>query len=141
MTIGRIYSDLKAMFELLAWITFIFVLFVLSSRYLYGMDYSIFLPLVVMLYAGVWVGLSVVLVFDTIFSRNCKARDSNDKVVVTNWLDFDENLASFAFVLETIGRIFNTAIITCIKYENTESGKMIGRLWSSLASDGCIGGV
>lgn len=53
MTIGRIYSDLKAMFELLAWITFIFVLFVLSSRYLYGMDYSIFLPLVVMLYAGV----------------------------------------------------------------------------------------
>lgn len=45
MTIGRIYSDLKAAFELLAWITFIFVLFVLSSRYLYGMDYSIFLPL------------------------------------------------------------------------------------------------
>ena len=68
MTIGRIYSDLKAMFELLAWITFIFVLFVLSSRYLYGMDYSIFLPLVVMLYAGVWVGLSVALVLTWIFS-------------------------------------------------------------------------
>lgn len=68
MTIGRIYSDLKAMFELLAWITFIFVLFVLSSRYLYGMDYSIFLPLVVMLYAGVWGGLSVALVLTWIFS-------------------------------------------------------------------------
>lgn len=68
MTIGRIYSDLKAMFELLAWITFIFVLFVLSSRYLYGMDYSIFLTLVVMLYAGVWAGLSVALVLTWIFS-------------------------------------------------------------------------
>lgn len=68
MTIGRIYSDLKAMFELLAWITFIFVLFVLSSRYLYGMDYSTFLPLVVMLYAGVWAGLSVALVLTWIFS-------------------------------------------------------------------------
>ena len=68
MTIGRIYSDLKAVFELLAWITFIFVLFVLSSRYLYGMDYSIFLPLVVMLYAGVWVGLLVALVLTWIFS-------------------------------------------------------------------------
>lgn len=68
MTIGRIYSDLKAMFELLAWITFIFVLFVLSPRYLYGMDYSIFLPLVVMLYAGVWAGLSVALVLTWIFS-------------------------------------------------------------------------
>lgn len=68
MTIGRIYSDLKAMFELLAWITFIFVLFVLSSRYLYGMDYSNFLPLVVMLYAGVWAGLSVALVLTWIFS-------------------------------------------------------------------------
>lgn len=68
MTIGRIYSDLKAMFELLAWITFIFVLFVLSSCYLYGMDYSIFLPLVVMLYAGVWAGLSVALVLTWIFS-------------------------------------------------------------------------
>jgi hypothetical protein len=72
MTIGQIYSDLKSVFGILAWVTLMFVLFVVSSRYLYGMDYSTFLPVVVMLYVGVWVGLLFALVASWIYTAVSK---------------------------------------------------------------------
>lgn len=107
MTIGRIYSDLKAMFELLAWITFIFF-FTLFVRD--GLQHLFAIGCDVVRWRMGW--LVSRFSFDMDFQcRNCKARDSDDKVVVTNWLDFDEKSGQFCFNLETIGRIsFSTLL-------------------------------